>query len=78
LQQALAVYREGTGVVWVQEEPENMGAWRYLRIQFLDRLLDRFPFRGVCRPAAASPATGSHSSHKKEQETLLKEAFETS
>jgi len=76
LQQALAVYREGTLVVWVQEEPENMGAWRYLRIQFLERLLDRFPFRGVYRPAAASPATGSYSSHKKEQETLLNQAFD--
>jgi len=63
-------------VCWVQEEPENMGAWRYLRIQFLERLLDRFPFRGVYRPAAASPATGSYSSHKKEQETLLNQAFD--
>jgi len=76
LQQALAVYREGTLVVWVQEEPENMGAWRYLRIQFLERLLERLPFRGVYRPAAASPATGSYSSHKKEQETLLNQAFD--
>jgi 2-oxoglutarate dehydrogenase E1 component len=76
LQQALAVYGEGTPVVWVQEEPENMGAWRYLRIQFLERLFGRYPFRGVYRPAAASPATGSHSSHEKEQETLLKQAFD--
>ena len=78
LQQALAGYREGTPVVWVQEEPENMGTWRFLRIQFLERLLGQFPFRGVYRPAAASPATGSHSSHKKEQETLLKQAFDIS
>ena len=68
-------YSDGTLVYWVQEEPENMGAWRFLRIQFGDVLLGRFPFRGVFRPASASPATGSHSSHKKEQEKLIAAAF---
>jgi 2-oxoglutarate dehydrogenase E1 component len=62
-------------VVWVQEEPENMGAWRYLRVQFGERLFGRFPFSGVSRPASASPATGSHSSHKLEQGRLLASAF---
>jgi len=68
-------YRDGIPVYWVQEEPENMGAWRFLKIRFGEALLGRFPFKGIFRPASASPATGSHSSHKKEQEKLIAAAF---
>ena len=75
LRAALAVYADGTPVLWVQEEPENMGAWRFLRVQLGERLFERFPFSGVTRPAAASPATGSHSSHKLEQQILLAKTF---
>ena len=75
LENALNAYAEGTPVLWVQEEPENMGAWRFLRIKLGDRLLGKFPFAGVCRPASASPATGSHNAHKIEQERLLEAAF---
>jgi 2-oxoglutarate dehydrogenase E1 component len=72
---ALRSYRDGTPVLWVQEEPENMGAWRFLKIRFGEAVLGRLPFRGISRPASASPATGSHSSHKKEQEQLIAAAF---
>jgi 2-oxoglutarate dehydrogenase E1 component len=58
----------------VQEEPENMGAWRSLRVRFLERI-DAHPFSGVARPASASPATGSGSSHKLEQAELIARAF---
>lgn len=75
LRAALARYKDGTPVHWVQEEPENMGAWRYLLVNLGRRLFNRLPFAGICRPAAASPATGSGSRHKLEQETLLTEAF---
>jgi 2-oxoglutarate dehydrogenase E1 component len=75
LEAAFKSYRDGTPVFWVQEEPENMGAWRFLKIQFGEMLLGRFPFNGIYRPASASPATGSHSSHKKEQERLIAAAF---
>jgi 2-oxoglutarate dehydrogenase E1 component len=75
LEFALRGYKEGTPIFWVQEEPENMGAWRYFRVRFCDKLLGRFPFSGITRPASASPATGSHSAHKKEQEQLISEAF---
>ncbi len=34
VQLALAPYAAGIPVMWVQEEPENMGAWRYLRVRF--------------------------------------------
>jgi 2-oxoglutarate dehydrogenase E1 component len=75
LSEALSPYREGTPVYWVQEEPENMGAWRYLRVRFGERLLGRHPFQGVHRPASSSPATGSNSSHKLEQKKLIATAF---
>ena len=75
LQKALADYADGTPVLWVQEEPENMGAWRFLRIHFGETLFDRLPFSGVCRQSAASPATGSKKSHDLEQSELLTAAF---
>jgi 2-oxoglutarate dehydrogenase E1 component len=75
LEAALAGHAAGTPAVWVQEEPENMGAWRFLRIHFGEKLFDRFPFSGVCRQSAASPATGSKKSHDMEQNELLAAAF---
>ncbi len=75
LEKQLSVYAPGTPVVWVQEEPENMGAWRFLRVQFGERLFGKYPFSGVFRAASPSPATGSHIYHKKEQDLILAEAF---
>ena len=75
LEEALGGYTPGTPTVWVQDEPENMGAWRFFRIHFGEKLLDRFPFSGVCRQSAASPATGSKKSHDMEQNELLSTAF---
>ena len=71
---ALQPYPADVPVVWVQEEPENMGAWRFLRVHWLGEVLGH-SFSGVTRPASASPATGSGNSHKLEQAKLLKEAF---
>ena len=73
--EAFAPFCDGVETLWVQEEPENMGAWRFFRCRFGDKLLGRFPFRGVTREASASPATGSASSHKIEQKQLIDEAF---
>jgi 2-oxoglutarate dehydrogenase E1 component len=75
LSSLLAAYPDGTRVVWVQEEPENMGAWQYLKVNFADRLFTRLPLSVVSRPRSASPATGSASSHKHEQELVLGAAF---
>ena len=72
---ALRSYRDGTPVYWIQEEPENMGAWRFLKVRFSEALLGRLPLKGIYRPPSASPATGSHSAHKKEQERLIAAAF---
>jgi 2-oxoglutarate dehydrogenase E1 component len=75
LQSALAPYVAGTPVWWVQEDPENMGAWRFLRVRFGDTLFGRFPFGGIRRPPSPSPATGSARIHKKDQKYLIAQAF---
>ena len=75
LKAAMACYPDGTPVYWVQEEPENMGAWRFLWARFGGELLDRLPFSGIYRRGSPSPATGSASSHKMEQKELLMQAF---
>jgi 2-oxoglutarate dehydrogenase E1 component len=75
LRSALAEYADGTPVLWVQEEPENMGAWRFLRVRLGETLFGRMPFSCALRPAAASPATGSAATHHREQERVLDEAF---
>ena len=75
LQQQLSVYSEGTPVTFVQEDPENMGAWRFLRVMWGNSLYGRHPFDGVYRPASASPATGSHTSHDMEQDAILTKAI---
>ena len=59
---------------WVQEEPENMGAWRFILARGEGQLLDR-RLRRISRPAAASPATGSLAAHRIEQEEILEAAF---
>jgi len=76
LSAALAAYPKNSSVVWVQEEPANMGAWGFLRYRFGDRLLGQYPLKGISRPESASPATGSGTSHKIEQQAILKQAFE--
>jgi len=75
IREALAPYAQGTKVVWVQEEPENMGAWRHINYNHGPAIAKRFDWSFVTRPASASPATGSSASHRKEQEMLIGEAF---
>jgi 2-oxoglutarate dehydrogenase E1 component len=75
LDAALEPYARGTDLVWVQEEPRNMGACYYLLANLPGRLDGKFPMRVVCRPPSASPATGSHASHELEQRMLIEEAF---
>ena len=74
----IARYREGTPVVWVQEEPRNMGAWYFLNARRREVFGEKNPVSVVCRPESASPATGSKAAHDLEQRMLLEEAFATS
>lgn len=75
LQSVLSPYRDGTPVFWVQEEPENMGAWYQFRVRFGETLFGRWPFAGISRPASASPACGSANAHRREQAALIAQAF---
>ncbi|MEM7812755.1 MAG: 2-oxoglutarate dehydrogenase E1 component [Planctomycetota bacterium] len=75
LADALEPFADGTDTVWVQEEPANMGAWRYMLASTNGTVVDRFPLRPVTRPPSASPAAGSYASHVFEQERLITEAF---
>jgi 2-oxoglutarate dehydrogenase E1 component len=73
----LNAYSPGTDLVWIQEEPSNMGAWQFLKVRFGDFLLDHgFRLRLISRLESASPSTGSSGSHALEQADLIKEAFE--
>ncbi len=72
---ALSAYREGTPVVWVQEEPRNMGAWYFLNARREELLRGRHPLSYISRPESASPATGSKAAHDLEQKMLLDEAL---
>ncbi len=75
LGKALAPYREGTPIVWVQEEPLNMGGWYFVNARRADLFGARHPLSCACRPESASPATGSKAAHDLEQRMLLEEAF---
>jgi 2-oxoglutarate dehydrogenase E1 component len=75
LLKALEPYRAGTPVVWVQEEPRNMGAWYFLNARRGELLGARHPLSLVSRAESASPATGSKAAHDMEQKMLLDEAF---
>jgi 2-oxoglutarate dehydrogenase E1 component len=75
LRAAFAELAPGARIEWVQEEPENMGAWRYLRIEW-DKHFESVPLTRVCRPASASPATGSKTAHEREHNALLNRALQ--
>jgi 2-oxoglutarate dehydrogenase E1 component len=75
LRAAIEPFGDDTPVVWIQEEPENMGAWRHLRARFGNRVLGRHPLSCIARAESASPATGSASSHRLEEEEALEKAF---
>jgi 2-oxoglutarate dehydrogenase E1 component len=60
-------------VVWVQEEPRNMGAWRHVQANFMDHFASR-AIRYIGRGDAASPAVGSQKMHQHEQDRILVEA----
>jgi 2-oxoglutarate dehydrogenase E1 component len=74
LRSAFSRFAPGTPVTWVQEEPENMGAWRYLRVHW-DQFFSDLPLSCVSRPASATPATGSKTAHEREQKQLIERAL---
>ena len=76
VKQILARYPAANEVVWVQEEPRNMGAWRSVQENF-QTVIDgsKRLLRYVGRAEAASPAAGSLKRHQQEQAELVENAF---
>ena len=74
LAEALAQHPDAHEIVWVQEEPANMGALFFV-LPRLERLAGGKAVRSVKRSASATPATGSAKAHEMEQQTLLTLAF---
>jgi 2-oxoglutarate dehydrogenase E1 component len=71
----LAGYPRLQRLVWVQEEPLNMGAWRNSRHRFERNLPPGVELGYVARPAAASPATGSFQLHQEQETALIDDAL---
>ena len=72
----LARYSPTAEIVWAQEEPRNMGPWRFMR-EAIDPLLVATgrETRYVGRPESASPATGSGKRHQEEQAAIVTDAL---
>ncbi|GGI07848.1 multifunctional oxoglutarate decarboxylase/oxoglutarate dehydrogenase thiamine pyrophosphate-binding subunit/dihydrolipoyllysine-residue succinyltransferase subunit [Egicoccus halophilus] len=79
IREILASYPNAKDVVWVQEEPSNMGGWGFVdgRLwNLLDELDDGRKLRHAARVPSASPAAGQHVVHDQELEQLLGDTFD--
>jgi 2-oxoglutarate dehydrogenase E1 component len=70
----VASYPRLDEIVWAQEEPQNMGAWRALRHR-LEEAAAGTPLRYVGRPWRASPSEGYPTAHLREQDRIAREAL---
>jgi 2-oxoglutarate dehydrogenase E1 component len=74
LRAALEAYPNADEIVWVQEEPENMGTWEFIR-PHLQEVSGGRVVRRIARPRSASPAEGSAARHTHNQQSLIAQAF---
>jgi 2-oxoglutarate dehydrogenase E1 component len=72
---AVSRYPEAREVVWLQEEPANMGGWAFAQDRLAEHLADTHTVQRVSRHESGSPATGSHTIHVQEQEAILDAAL---
>lgn len=73
--EALQAYRPGTELLWVQDEPWNMGAWYFIKVRLQAIFGDNLPIKCVSRAESSSPATGSNYAHRLENKALMAAAF---
>jgi 2-oxoglutarate decarboxylase len=71
LSEMLSAYPGAAEVIWLQEEPENMGAWTFVHGRLHKLLGARYKLKHVSRDPSGSPATGSSAIHQLETEDLL-------
>ncbi|MCC7161789.1 MAG: 2-oxoglutarate dehydrogenase E1 component [Anaerolineae bacterium] len=69
-------YPKLTQIIWLQEEPENMGAWGYIQPRLAELVAGRVPLRYIGRPSNSSPAEGSTAWHNINQKQLIERAFQ--
>jgi multifunctional 2-oxoglutarate metabolism enzyme len=75
LSEVVARYPEAREIVWLQEEPANMGAWAFAQDRLAERFADTHTVVRVSRYESGSPATGSHTIHVQEQEAIIDAAL---
>ena len=75
LREVISSYPNLKEIVWLQEEPRNMGAWSYMGYRLRDLVEDRIPVRYIGRPEQASPAEGYAEKHKENQARIVAAAF---
>ncbi|MYH97739.1 MAG: multifunctional oxoglutarate decarboxylase/oxoglutarate dehydrogenase thiamine pyrophosphate-binding subunit/dihydrolipoyllysine-residue succinyltransferase subunit [Acidimicrobiia bacterium] len=75
LAEALAHYPKLNKIVWLQEEPQNMGPWNYVKGHLHDAFGDRCEILRASRNESSSPATGSAAVHAQEQSELIARTF---
>ncbi len=75
VEHVLRRYYNAEEIVWLQEEPENMGAWNAVKGRLYEAHGESHRIRRVSRPESGSPATGSIAIHRQEQDELLQRAF---
>jgi len=76
LTEVLGGYTALEDVVWLQEEPENMGAWEFMRPLLEELLGERVPLRYIGRTRSSSPSEGSSAWHQLNQRVLVEQAFD--
>jgi 2-oxoglutarate dehydrogenase E1 component len=75
IHEVIAQYPNAKEIVWLQEEPENMGPWHFVE-HLIWRVKERgFDLRHVARVESGSPATGSKAIHDQELADLMDETF---
>ena len=62
-------------VVWVQDEPQNQGAWFYIQHHLIENMAEGQKLSYAGRPASASPAVGYLAKHQEQHKALLEQAF---
>jgi len=75
LGEVLSAYSSVQDIVWLQEEPENMGAWEFMRPLLEELIADRAPLRYIGRARSSSPSEGSAAWHQLNQKALVEQAF---
>lgn len=70
---AIKKYAKAERYLWVQEEPQNMGAWPYIALNFMD-----VKWECISRAASGAPATGSSKRSANQQIAIIEKAFEKS